>query len=448
MGTVSGTHVVVAGGGLAGLSSAVWLSDRGYQVTLLEARGRFGGRTIGIEVPAAGAMVDNGQHAMLRCYTRLMEYLQRIGSQHNVAWTTSYVQREPGRGPVTVTPRELLRSGAVPLREVPAVVRTLAHVAYAMVKLPRRLDQYSVDEWLTGIRAPKSLRTLFFDPFVIALNETPQRHSAYTMIETLKFVIKRSLRDPRNMGMGYATTDLNELFVAPAEAIFAQRGVETRMRAKVKSVNVKDGRCTGVTLADGEEIQADAVVLALAAWDAAAVFDASELGYKGFFAPVGGIEASPIVSTYVWLDQPLKMVHSFEGLIGTVSEWVFDRTAVHGERDGIGYGYSLVTSAAWRQQKMSNGEVLEEVLDSLRTHFPEFADRKVLHTHIVRQPRATFSPRPGQLGIRRPSRTPVPGLILAGDWTDLGVTSLMEGAVESGHRAVAEVDQQLRGLTA
>lgn len=436
-------HVIVAGGGLAGLSTSVWLSDRGYRVTLLEARARLGGRTFGIDVPQAGATVDNGQHAMLRCYTRLMEYLVRIGSQDQVTWTKAWVQREPGRGPVQLTPLHMLRSGAVPLREAPPIIRALCHLVYAIVRRPRSLDQLSVDVWLRRIGAPKSLRNLSFDPFVTALNDTPQRHSAYTMVETLRMIAQRSLKDPRNLGLGYATTDLNNLFVVPAELVLTQRGVDIRLSTKVASVNVNNERCAGVVLKGGEAFDADAVVLALPAWDAATVFEASDLGYRDFFDPISSIEAAPIVSTYVWLDRPLQMTQAFEGLLGTASEWVFDRTTLYGRRDGIGYGYSLVTGAAWRQQTMTNAQVVEEVLASLRTHFPEFADSTVVYTHVVRQPSATFSPRPGSQGARRPPRTPVPGLILAGDWTDLGMTSLMEGAVESGHRAVEEVERQL-----
>jgi len=435
--------VVVVGGGLAGLTSAVGLSSRGYDVTLLEARGRLGGRTIGIEVERLGTTVDNGQHGMLRCYHRLIEYLTEIGTADQVHWTTTWVQREPGRGPVRMTPQSMLTSGAVPLREVPAAIRTLASLARALVRVPARLDDLSVDEWLRRIRAPQSLRRLFFDPFVISLNDTPARFSAHTFVQTLREFLVRSLRDPRNLGLGYATTDLHSLFVAPAEDLLRTRGAVVRPRAGVSRVRIQDGRIVGVVLNDGEELQADAVVLALPAWDCAKVLEASDIGHPDFVAGPAGIEASPIVSTYVWLDRPLEMTQSFEGLLGTTSEWIFDRTALYGQRDKPGYGYSLVTSAAWAPQEQSRDEVVAGVMASLATHFPEFGDRTVLDVHVVRQPRATFSPLPGSARLRRPARTPVDGLVLAGDWTSVGVSSLMEGAVESGRRAVDEIEAQL-----
>ena len=42
---MSAAPVVVAGGGLAGISAALALADAGLRVTLLEARGRLGGAT-------------------------------------------------------------------------------------------------------------------------------------------------------------------------------------------------------------------------------------------------------------------------------------------------------------------------------------------------------------------------------------------------------------------
>jgi uncharacterized protein with NAD-binding domain and iron-sulfur cluster len=52
----------------------------------------------------------------------------------------------------------------------------------------------------------------------------------------------------------------------------------------------------------------------------------------------------------------------------------------------------------------------------------------------VRERRATFSLAPAQ-PARPDARTPVDGLVLAGDWTETGLPATIEGAVVSGHRA-------------
>ena len=64
---------------------------------------------------------------------------------------------------------------------------------------------------------------------------------------------------------------------------------------------------------------------------------------------------------------------------------------------------------------------------------------------VVREKRATFSLAPGQ-PPRPGAETPVRGFFLAGDWTDTGLPSTIEGAVESGHRAAALLRPRLTGL--
>ncbi|MGH3388639.1 MAG: FAD-dependent oxidoreductase [Actinomadura sp.] len=101
----------------------------------------------------------------------------------------------------------------------------------------------------------------------------------------------------------------------------------------------------------------------------------------------------------------------------------------------------MTRSAAWELNTRTNQEIVKGCLESLRTHYPETRDAQVVHAHVVRQPRATFSLRPGTAGARRPQRTPIGGLVLAGDWTRTDFTSTMGGATQSAARAV----EALRG---
>ena len=78
----TGRHVVVVGGGLAGLAAALDCADRGAQVTLLERRNRLGGLTWSFEHD--GHWVDNGQHVFLRCCTEYLAFLDRIGAGADV----------------------------------------------------------------------------------------------------------------------------------------------------------------------------------------------------------------------------------------------------------------------------------------------------------------------------------------------------------------------------
>ncbi len=78
------------------------------------------------------------------------------------------------------------------------------------------------------------------------------------------------------------------------------------------------------------------------------------------------------------------------------------------------------------------------MLAELATIWPAAA-AQLLRWWVVTEHGATFAVRPGIDALRPPQRTPVPGLFLAGDWTDTGWPATMEGAVRSGYRAVEEL---------
>ena len=71
------------------------------------------------------------------------------------------------------------------------------------------------------------------------------------------------------------------------------------------------------------------------------------------------------------------------------------------------------------------------------------ASRKVslLHSLVIKERFATYSPSPEAEPLRPHTRTPIRGLFLAGDWTATGLPATIEGAVRSGYTAARELLQ-------
>ena len=78
------------------------------------------------------------------------------------------------------------------------------------------------------------------------------------------------------------------------------------------------------------------------------------------------------------------------------------------------------------------GRTAEERFEQL---LPASRDAQVLDFFATREPAATFRGVPGSGRLRPGPDVGVPGVSLAGAWTDTGWPATMEGAVRSGHAA-------------
>src|SRR5438552_17568433 len=110
-------HVVVVGGGLAGLAASVALAGHGIGVSLLERHSRLGGRATSYRLPS-GEYIDNCQHVTLRCCTNLEDFYRRIGVEESIryydrlSFTDSTARRAEIRSSALPAPFHLVPSFA------------------------------------------------------------------------------------------------------------------------------------------------------------------------------------------------------------------------------------------------------------------------------------------------------------------------------------------------
>lgn len=444
-------HVVVVGGGLAGLASSVWLAERGDQVTLLDGRGRLGGRTIGITLDVAGAPehVENGQHVIAGAYDHIFRYLDSVGTREFVDFPTTWGIRT-GEGVVSslgLRGRDAWRllTGRLPgfstsdaLRSLPAHVRMLRDAR----RLRDELDEITVEQWFDRVGLPETTRRFLWRMATLGvLNERSDLASAHALAALMRTaMIKASRHGRRTLTIGYPTVDLHTLYIAGAERVFAERGVQVRLRTKASQVLVEGGRAVGVRLADGSVIDADAVIVAVPSWNLADLL--GQVPEAGVITRAAAtLKPIPIMSLYVHLDRPIGTESPWETLLDGDVGWVFDRSKMHGTRSHAGWLYALTTCASYELMELRHDEVVARCLASVRAAYPAARDAEVLNVHVVPWRRATFSSRPGASTIRPRQRTSVHGLALAGDWTHNSWPTTMEGAAESAALAIEALDQ-------
>ena len=82
-------------------------------------------------------------------------------------------------------------------------------------------------------------------------------------------------------------------------------------------------------------------------------------------------------------------------------------------------------------------------MPALAELFPAASQARISDFFVTRERQATFRQAPGCGQLRPAAATGLPGLVLAGAWTDTGWPDTMEGAVRSGLNAALELKRGL-----
>ena len=435
---------MVIGGGLAGLSAACALAERGIAVTLIERRNYLGGRAFSFIDPHTGMELDNGQHVFLRCCTEYIDFLKKIRAfgqttlQERLHVTVA--DRAGKRGvlsstrffpaPLDVLP-SLLLYRHLGLMDRLRVVRGMLSIRRTNREREReRLESMSFRDWLLqhgqNDRTIAALWELITLPI---LNDTIDDASAYMGI----MAFQDSLLAGKGMAdLGYSRVGLSTLVSEGARQYIESRGGSLIMGRRVSDLHVTEGRVTGVRVGE-ETIDADAVISALP-WDGLErLLDGEDKDTALSAVSPPQLEWAPIVGLHIGYDRPV-MDEPFLTVVDSPIQWIFNRSLMQESADAD--SRLLVSiSAAWREAGMTEEELREMAEAELRPVLPETRNASMTYFRVVKQTQATFRCLPGIQEQRPGQSTNVPGLFLAGDWTQTGWPATMESAVRSGNLA-------------
>ena len=282
-------HVVIVGGGIAGLAAAFFLRNEAVRVTVLEGSPRLGGKLSVSEI--AGVAVDEGAEALLVTRPEGTALIAEagLGDQRTVPgttssaiWTLGVLRPLPRRQFMGVPSdmAELARSGVLSEEGVARASQDLdlpptprdgdvPVAGYIAARLGEEVVDRLVDPLLGGVYAGRSAE-LSFDATLPALAAASRQHRSLV-------VAARSLLPPPEQasagtraGGSVFTTLTGGLGMLPAYLAKAS-GAEVRTAAMARKLaRARSGwRLTVGSAAAPEHIDADAVILAIPARPAA-----------------------------------------------------------------------------------------------------------------------------------------------------------------------------------
>jgi squalene-associated FAD-dependent desaturase len=440
-------HVVVVGGGLAGIAAGLECLDRGASVTLIERRNHLGGLTWSFR--HGDLWMDNGQHVFLRCCDEYLRFLGRIGGTADVEIQSRLdipvvAPAEPGR-----PPREArLRRSSLPaplhlgrsLMGFPFLpVADRLRLGKAVLALRRMdlddpaLDLVTFRSWLLDHGQSEEAIASVWDLITVPTVNLPAGEASLAM--AAKVFQTGLLVDPAAADIGWSRVPLGRLHGERAEAALLSSGAKIIAGTRVTGVEPLGPAGFRVATESGP-VEADAVVVALAHEEAADALPPGSLPHQDRLAELG---SSAVVDVHLVFDRRVTE-HRLMAAHASPVQWVFDRTAASGLavlEPGAQYlavSISAADSLLGRRPEDLTGCIREELARVL----PRVAHARLVASVVTKERRATFRAVPGAAARRAGPGTAFPGLAVAGAWTATGWPATMEGAVRSG-RAAARV---------
>ena len=484
--------VVVIGGGLAGITAAIALAKAKHEVTLLEAKPRLGGATMSFN--RDGLVIDTGQHVFLRCCTAYRGLLDRLGMTAHAPLQPRFDVTVVAPGKKAVMKRRRVPAPfhmlpallGYPFLDTPERLRlSLAALAFKRLnEADRGTDEIRLGDWLAAHGQDERTRRVLWDLFSVSSLNVPGDDASLALAAV---VVKTGLLGKADAAdIGVPALPLGELHGTAAARVLGKLGATVRLSTKVSAIEPKgegeflvrlsrsstpadapappptgappltdsnaqkapveasesanEHKGSADLVADGadggEVILADAVVLAVPHEQAAKLIPPGALPAETVDG-WAGLGAAPIVNVHVIYDRKVMDVPFAAGVDSPV-QWVFDRTRISGmhARGEDGQYLAISLSAADEYANMPVAELREKFIPALADLFPAARDATVTEFFVTREKRATFRQVPGTAKLRPKAATQLPGLVLAGAWTDTGWPDTMESAVRSGLNAV------------
>lgn len=455
--------IAIVGGGWAGMAAALELAQAGRRVHVFEAAPVLGGRArrVARAHPQVAGELDNGQHLLLGAYRHTLSLMRRAGVDPDAAFLRLPLQMAYPDGWTLEAPRWPaplhllgmgLRARRISWSARAALARVLARVRAGERGGDGETGQktgQTVDAWLAD--TPRALRERLWYPLCVAALNTPPAQADAA-------VFRRVLRDSLFAARGDSDMlipriDLSRVFPEAAADVVRGAGgtVETGTAVRALSRHANDASDAGHAAHDpgwlvhtsSGATPVDQVVIATAPRPAARLL-APLAEHAPALAPtlamLDAFAYAPIVTLHINVGG-LRLPRPFLALdcgADAPAQFVFDRAALGDIAAGAENVWSVVISAADDAGALEQPHLARQVRAQLARQLGPCVPgahrlAEARGDFVIAERHATFRCVPG---LARPrNHIGIPGLLLAGDYTEGPYPATLEAAMLSGSAA-------------
>lgn len=482
--------VAILGGGIGGLSAAHELTERGFEVTVYEVKGRFGGKARSIPISDETQVLgEHGFRFFPGFYRHVTDTMSRIpyGEHHTVAdnlvpTSQSLMARMTGEEAVasTKTPEtldewaETLRPGNSSNTLSSSEARFFAERMLTLLtscdkRRENELENISWWDYIEAERMSEPYQQLAaVTQLLVALR--PQDGSARTFGQIYLQLIRGQL-DPSMEAERILNGPTSKAWIEPWVTYLEDNGVEFIHDAPVTAINCTRERVTSVTVdktSSTEEVQADYYVAALPVEAMVELLTEELRRGAPSLARLDRIDTGWMSGIQFYLSEDIELVHGHQlyldspwALTSISQQQFWEEYILSGESDGTIDGVLSVIISDWDKpgilydkpaRDCTPDEIKAETWAQLKAHLNRNGTERLsddvlvetfLNPAIEETDTGVVNREPllvntaGSLRYRPSAATKLANFVLASDYvrtnTDL---ASMESANEAARRAV------------
>mmetsp|Transcript_10666 Transcript_10666/g.27710 ORF Transcript_10666/g.27710 Transcript_10666/m.27710 type:complete len:595 (-) Transcript_10666:206-1990(-) len=495
--------VGIVGAGLAGMVTAMDLSEAGYDVEMFEAR-RFVGGKVSSWVDKDGNHIEMGLHVFFGCYYNLFGIMKRVGAFDNGLRLKDHRHVFVNRGG-TIGELDFRMGGiGAPVNGLKAFATTAqlnigdkianalalgnpitCPIVQALVDFDggmdrvRDLDDVTFSEWFEGSGGSRGSIERLWDPIAYALGFIDCDHiSARCMLTIFQLFAVRSEASVLRMCEGSPATYLHK----PIVDYLTERGVKINLRSRVQELlhdvdeNGAPTKVHGIRVSDGADQESvKKFDVTIAACDVPGIKKLLPENFRKvpFFDKIYELVGVPVATVQLRFDGWVTELADMDayGLASRGSAKKVDADLSDGKAPGIdnllysadadfscfadlaltspaeyykeGEGSLLqcVLTPADKYMSVDVETIAQKTLEQVYQLFPSAREQglKCTWSNVVKLAESLYEEKPGMDKFRPSQATPIPNFFLAGSYTYQDYIDSMEGATKSGLACASEV---------
>lgn len=416
--------VIIIGGGLAGISAAVNLSDKNCEIKLIESSPFLGGRAKSYFNKNLNLWFDIGQHLLITGYKDTLDLFEKVGAINNLIiqdkFCVRFRDKKFNEWFLTFSKSiedlvNLLRFKHLRLRDK---INFLGFLRRIKNYREEKFENISVLDLLKSHKQTEILINNFWRLFVESTMNSPiEKASASVLIFILKKMFFENLK---NACLIIPEKSFYESFINSAEKFLFDKNVEILKNTSIVELEFQNNKILSAIDNKGLKHLADFFILAVPYHTYLKLIKKNESKLK--FQSI--INANLVFENY---DSDME----FYALWNSPVHWIFfHRTHI-----------TLTRSSADELLDLSESELKKIFLLEFFEFFPEYENKKLIYFKITKEKRATFISDISSIKNRVQVETEISNLFIAGDFVETGYPSTLESAVKSGKMAAEKILQ-------